>query len=159
MIYVKLRRVGAAFWCIWVPFAENLDSKYDSIAVCRLFSDTYKTTFMTDNGSAKSYTLSFIVTNAGSTFNGTRPIRCERTSSTTTLVLFHTYTCSMQTVGTCTTSETIENQANKNQTSAIIILRNAFAIEASTPTRSNSTDRCDSRCIWTFRLCPCKNEG
>lgn len=37
-------------------------------------------------------------------------------------------------------------------TSAIMILRNAFAIDASTPTRSNSTDRCDSRFTSTLSV-------
>jgi hypothetical protein len=36
----------------------------------------------------------------------------------------------------------------KGFTSAIRILRKAFAMDASTPTRSNSIERCDRR--WTF---------
>lgn len=38
------------------------------------------------------------------------------------------------------------------RTSAIIILRKALAIDASTPTRSNSTDLCDSRFTSTLRF-------
>ncbi len=38
-------------------------------------------------------------------------------------------------------------------TSAINIRLNAFAIDASTPTRSNSIDRCDSLFTKTFKFC------
>ncbi len=40
------------------------------------------------------------------------------------------------------------------RTSAIIILRNALAMEASTPTISKSIERLDSRLTCTFRFCP-----
>ena len=59
---------------------------------------------------------------SGSTLSGTSPNRWLKTSSTTMLVLFHTYTLSIATVGT----------------SAISVLRNALAMLASSPTKSNS---------------------
>jgi hypothetical protein len=42
------------------------------------------------------------------------------------------------------------------QTSAISIRRNAFAIDASTPTMSNYTDRLERRWIRTFNFYPCE---
>ena len=44
--------------------------------------------------------LPLMLINEGSTFSGTKPSRCDRISSTITVVLFHTKTCSMQIVGT-----------------------------------------------------------
>ena len=45
-----------------------------------------------------------------------------------------------------------EKITETTQTSAIIIRRNAFAIDASTPTISNSTDRFESRWTLTFNF-------
>ena len=47
-----------------------------------------------------------------------------------------------------------EGEAERTyRTSAMSILRNAFAMDASTPTRSNWTDRCDSLLTLTCKFC------
>jgi hypothetical protein len=53
-----------------------------------------------DHGEELRDVLSLISINSGSTFSGISPTRCASTSSTITLVLSQTYTCSIQTVGT-----------------------------------------------------------
>ena len=73
---------------------------------------------------------------SGSTFNGTSPNRCAKTSSTITDVLFQTYTCSIAIVGT----------------SAIIIRRNAFAMDASTPMRSKEMVRGVRSVVLSFKF-------
>jgi len=47
-----------------------------------------------------------------------------------------------------------ETMKGTGPTSAIIIRRNAFAIDASTPTISKSTECCERRCTLTFKFCP-----
>ena len=95
---------------------------------------------------------SLMTTSAGSTFRGMSPIRWAKTSSTITLVLFQTYACSMQTVGTLKSVSRDQTGTERSATSAIIIRRKALAMEASTPTKSNSIDLFDSRSILTCKF-------
>lgn len=92
---------------------------------------------------------------AGSTLRGTRPNLDAKTSSTMTELLFQTYTSSIAIVGTYLNgSRHLPNPSVDRtiRTSAIKILRNAFAMEASTPMRSNSIDLCERRCTRTRRF-------
>lgn len=82
----------------------------------------------------------------GSTFRGIKPRRCDRTSSCMIDVLFQTYTSSMATVGICHQLDPTFIWISQ-LTSAIMTRRSAFAIDASTPTKSNSM--VDGVSLWT----------